>query len=373
MATLNDLQDVDFDSYDVQEVKDGLVSAYERVSGRTLAQGDPIRLFLLTIAAVVVQQNYTIDRATKMNLLKYAEGDYLDQLGALTDTDRTPAAQASTTLIFTLSAKREDVVTVPAGTRVTTQDKQLFFATVDDLLIPAGSLTGAVKAYCTVSGAQGNGLSAGALSVLVDPVPYVATVSSTLTGGGADRESDSSYRERIHTAPERFSDAGPSGAYEYWSKTASADIADVYVSSPEPGTVQIVPLLTGGEIPGQEILDAVDKVCSADKVRPLTDKVVVKAPTAVSYSIDVTYMVDGANKAGASAIQTAVTAAVQDYIAWQKARLGRDIDPSKLYQLTVDAGAARVQVTAPVLTTVSPDQVATAGTVNVKFGGVSDE
>lgn len=372
MATLNDLPDVDFDSYDVQEVKDGLVSAYERVSGRTLAQGDPIRLFLLTIAAVVVQQNYTIDRAAKMNLLKYAEGDYLDQLGALTDTDRTPAAQASTTLTFTLSAQREDVVTVPAGTRVTTQDKQLFFATVDDLMIPAGSLTGTVKAYCTVSGAQGNGLSAGALSVLVDPVPYVATVSSTLTGGGADRESDSSYRERIHTAPERFSDAGPSGAYEYWSKTASADIADVYVSSPEPGTVQIVPLLTGGEIPGQEILDAVDKVCSADKVRPLTDKVVVKAPTAVSYSIDVTYMAASADKASASAIQTAVTAAVQDYIAWQKARLGRDIDPSKLYQLMVDAGAARVQATAPVLTAVSPDQVATAGTINVKFGGVSD-
>lgn len=210
--------------------------------------------------------------------------------------------------------------------------------------------------------------------MLVDPVPYVATVSSTLTGGGADRESDSSYRERIHTAPERFSDAGPSGAYEYWSKTASADVADVYVSSPEPGTVQIVPLLTGGEIPGQEVLDAVDKVCSADKVRPLTDKVMVKAPTAVSYSIDATYMVDSADKASASAIQTAVTAAVQEYIAWQKARLGRDIDPSKLYQLMVDAGAARVQVTAPVLTTVSPDQVATAGTVNVKFGGcLTDE
>ena len=119
MATLNDLQDVDFDSYDVQQVKDGLVSAYEQVSGRTLAPGDPIRLFLLTIAAVVVQQNYTIDRAAKQNLLKYATGDYLDQLGALTDTDRTPAAQASTTLTFTLSAKREDVVTVPAGTRVT--------------------------------------------------------------------------------------------------------------------------------------------------------------------------------------------------------------------------------------------------------------
>lgn len=372
-TTLTDLTDVDFDSYDVQEVKDQLVSAYESVSGRTLAQGDPIRLFLLTIAAVVVQQNYTIDRAAKMNLLKYAEGDYLDQLGALTDTERTPAASATTTLTFTLSAAQGSTVTISSGTRVTTQDKQVFFATAEDLFIQAGETTGTVKATCTVSGTQGNGLSAGALSVLVDPVPYVATVTNTETGGGADVESDDSYRERIHTAPERFSDAGPSGAYEYWAKTASADIADVYVSSPEAGTVQIVPLLTGGEIPGDEVLSAVDAVCDADKVRPLTDKVVVKAPTAKSYDITATYYVAAADKASATSIQTAVATAVQDYEAWQKAKLGRDIDPSKLYQLMVDAGAVRVQVTAPVLTSVDPDQVATPGTVSLVFQGVAAE
>ena len=371
-TALTDLADVDFSSYDVQTVKDGLVAAYEKVADRTLAQGDPIRLFLLTIAAVVVQQNYTIDRAAKMNLLKYAEGDYLDQLGALTDTDRTPAAQASTTLTFTLSATQASSVTIPVGTRVTTESKTLFFFTSEVLVIPAGDTSGSVKAYCTVSGADGNGLSAGALSVLVDPVPYVASVTNTETGGGADIESDDSYRERIHTAPERFSDAGPVGAYEYWAKTASADIADVYVSSPGAGTVQIVPLLTDGAIPGQEILDAVDTVCSADKVRPLTDKVVVKAPTAVSYDVNVSYYVDSADKASASSIQTAVTAAVNSYISWQKAKLGRDIDPSKLYQLMVDAGAVRVQVTAPVLTTVDADQVATSGTVSVNFQGVAD-
>lgn len=373
MTMLYNLQDVDFDSYDVQQVKDGLVSAYEQVSGRTLAPGDPIRLFLLTIAAVVVQQNYTIDRAAKQNLLKYATGDYLDQLGALTDTERTPAAQASTTLTFTLSATQASSVTIPVGTRVTTESKTLFFATSEVLVIPAGDTSGSVKAYCTVSGADGNGLSAGALSVLVDPVPYVASVTNTETGGGADIESDDSYRERIHTAPERFSGAGPSGAYEYWAKTASADIIDVEVSSPEAGTVQIVPLLTGGEIPGQEVLDAVSSVCNADKVRPLTDKVVVKAPTAVSYDVTVSYSIAAADKANSLAIQSAVGSAVDSYITWQKSKLGRDIDPSKLYQMMVDAGASRVQVTSPVLTTVDSGQLAVCGTKTVTFTGVSDE
>jgi phage-related baseplate assembly protein len=373
MTTLSELPDVDFDSYNVQTVQDGLVKAYQDVSGRALAAGDPIRLFLLTIAAVVVHQNYTIDRAAKQNLLKYATGDYLDQLGALTDTSRTPAAKATTTLTFTLSAAQVSTVTIPAGTRVTTQDKQVFFATADDLYIKAGDTTGTVKAACTVAGAAGNGLTAGALTVLVDPVPYMASVTNTETGGGADVESDDSYRSRIHEAPEKFSTAGPSGAYEYWAKTASADIIDVEVSSPEAGTVQIVPLLTGGEIPGQEVLDAVSSVCNADKVRPLTDKVVVKAPTAVSYDVTVSYSIAVADKANSLAIQSAVGTAVDSYITWQKSKLGRDIDPSKLYQMMVDAGASRVQVTSPTLTTVESGHVATCGTKTVTFAGVSSE
>lgn len=56
-------------------------------------------------------------------------------------------------------------------------------------------------------------------------------------------------------------------------------ITDVSVTSPEPGKVQIVTLLDGGEIPGNEILDAVLEVCNDRTVRPLTDQVSAFAPT----------------------------------------------------------------------------------------------
>ena len=324
----------------------------------------------MTIAAVLVHQNRKIDWTGKQNLLKYATGDYLDNLGVLTDTDRVAASAATTTLQFTLSAVQAVNIIIPAGTRVTTDAQKLYFVTTDLLTIPAGSLTGTVKAKCTSTGTAGNDIAAGSLTTIVDPVPYVASVTNTVvTGSGADIETDDSYRERIHIAPEKFSCAGPDGAYEYWAKTANADISDVYVYSNEDAVVRIVPLMTGGAIPGQEVLDAVAAVCSADKVRPLTDKVVVEAPTKISYDVNVTYNINAASKANAGSLQTAVTAAVNNYIAWQKEALGRDIDPSKLVNLMVDAGAEKVVVAAPTLTEVDPTAVAIANTVSINFGG----
>ncbi len=43
-----------------------------------------------------------------------------------------------------------------------------------------------------------------------------------------------------------------------------------------------------------------------------------------------------------SAIQTAVQAAVNDYVAWQQAKIGRDINPDELIKRVRDAGAGRI-------------------------------
>lgn len=118
------------------------------------------------------------------------------------------------------------------------------------------------------------------MTKLVDPLPYVDSVqNATVTAGGADKESDESYRERIHEAPESFSDAGSYGAYTFFAKSANPDIADVFITSPSPGEVKIVPLMTGGEIPEEEVLKDVLEACNDKTVRPLTDQVSVQAPT----------------------------------------------------------------------------------------------
>jgi phage-related baseplate assembly protein len=92
----------------------------------------------------------------------------------------------------------------------------------------------------------------------------------------------------------------------------------------------------------------------------------------VNYNIEIEYFVDQDRSTEASAIQEAVTEAVNGYISWQKEKLGRDINPSELIARVMAAGAKRVIVTSPVYTQVEPYQVAITDTVNVTFGGLED-
>lgn len=371
---LSDLPGVNFADYDEENVKNTVIDTYQKIAGRTLADGDPVRLFLLTIASVIIEQRWLIDQAAKMNMLAYAKGDYLDHLGILLDTTRIPAAAAETELQYTLSAVQADAVVIPAGTRVTAPGSSIYFSTETDLVIPAGDTQGSVTAQCTVTGINGNGVAIGSLKEQVDPLPYVDSVRNTnISSGGADQEDDDTYRERIKEAPERFSNAGSKGAYEYWAKSAYADISSVGVFSPEAGTVQIIPLLKNGEIPGDNVRQRVADVCNSETVRPLTDKVIVIAPTQIRYDIQATYQISSENSALADTIKTRVESAVRNYILWQRSALGRDIDPSKLYQFMVDAGATKVQVTKPELTVLKPTELAVVRTNTITLEGVSDD
>lgn len=71
----------------------------------------------------------------------------------------------------------------------------------------------------------------------------------------------------------------------------------------------------------------------------LTDKVSVEKPTAVNYTINAAYYINDSDKSKAETIQSLVDAAVQDYLTWQRGKLGRDINPDELITLMKNAGA----------------------------------
>ncbi|MGI6436417.1 MAG: baseplate assembly protein [Syntrophomonadaceae bacterium] len=369
---MNNLPKIEFASKNVAQIEADIITLYEAIAERKLAPGDPVRLFLQAIAALIAQQRLLIDYAAKQNLLAYASGDYLDHIGAIVRTERIPAQPSVTTLKFTLSTAQPQAVVIPAGTRVT-PDGQVFFAVLTDTTVAAGTLQIDVYAECTIEGTVGNGWQIGQINQLVDPLLWIIQVQNiTVSSGGSDIESDDNYRQRIYEAPESFSVAGPEGAYKYWARTASNLISDVAVYSPAAGQVEIRPLLKDGEIPSQEILDAVTAICNSRSIRPLTDQVIVAVPQVVNYDVTIEYYVEKDRATEASAIQVAVTEAVNGYIAWQKERLGRDINPSELIARVMGAGAKRTTVTSPVFTQVQPYQVAVAGTVTVTYGGLED-
>lgn len=370
---LADLPDIQFVDTDVNAIQAAVFESYTNITGRTVAKGDPVRLFLLVIADILVQLKNDFNYTGKQNLLKYAVGNHLDNLGALVDTPRLQATAAGTTLQVVLSGSRDQETIVPAGIRVTT-GTQIYFATEDVLIIPAGQTQGTVHAVCSTVGTAGNDFLPGEISQIVDPVPYVKNITNTTKSeGGSDTEEDESYRERISEAPERFSVAGPEGAYRYYTKAINALIHDVAVTSPAPGVVEVRPLLENGTIPGEEILTQVLEGLSDKTIRPLTDKVEVKAPEAVSYQIAAKYYLNKEDKSQTLQITEAVAAKTKQYVAWQKEILGRDINPSRLISLLMEAGIKRVEVTAPVYTVLSPTQVAITDSVKVEMAGTEDE
>ncbi len=67
------LDDISFAETDPATIEREIITLYETLTGRSLAKGDPVRLFLESIALVIIQQRTLIDYTGKQNLLAYAE------------------------------------------------------------------------------------------------------------------------------------------------------------------------------------------------------------------------------------------------------------------------------------------------------------
>lgn len=369
------LPEVNFLETDAETIRSQIITGFEQASGDTLAAGDPRRLFLLSIADVIIQQRTAINLAAQQNLLSYAQGGYLDALGQLLAVERMAESKAVTTIEFTLSQALGSVYTIPAGTQVT--NGVVTFETDEDLLIPIGQTKGEVSASCTVAGPVGNDYLAGQISTIVTPMTFVSGAqNTTITTGGADAESDSDFADRIRLAPNSFSVAGPEKAYVYHAKSVSPAIIDVKVDSPTPGEVDVYVLLTDGTLPTEDTLEQIEEHLSDETIRPLTDYVVVKAPTASNYEIELHYWINQEDSSKAAQIQADVEAAVEQYRLWQQTKIGRDITPGKLLQLVFAAGASRVddsKMKPAAWKKLEAMQVAQCTKVNVVYEGYKDE
>ena len=378
-----------FVDYDSEKVIAELVAHFENVLGETLQPSDERRIFLNTVAQVVVALKANVNDTGNQTLLRYARGENLDAIGELLGVDRLQAGYAKCTLKFTLSeAQNNTDITIPKGTRAT-PDGSVYFATDEVLIIKAGTTTGEMTATSTEAGSKNNGYTAGQIKYIVDNVQFLKSVENTsVSAGGSDKESDDSFRERIRLVPESFSTAGCVEGYIYWAKSASADVGDVVPYSTVndtsltdeermagAGKVYIYILKADGTIPTQndELLDIVYNAVSANDKRPLTDFVIVSAPNVVNYSINLSYYIEEADEMNAADIQKAVNEAINNYVKWQGEKIGRDINPDKLRNLLLNAGASRIALTSPTFVSLNKTQVASLnGDIIATYAGISE-
>lgn len=368
------------DNKTIKDVRNEMVADYEeymtKATGQTvtLPRSSPQRSILYAASMQVYQGFQYIDRAGKQSLLKYSYSEFLDNLALLKGITRSPATAAVTTLQFTASAVRQVATAIPKGTRVSAGGS-VYFATDEYAEIPPGSSAVNVPATCIDAGIEGNDMTKGKLTIMVDPLPYVASVTNTTDSeGGTDKESDEDLAERIYLAPGAYSTAGSEDGYLYHAKQFNPSIGDVVVTSNhEAGKVNIVFIMADGKTPGPEMINGLKEYLSDKTRRPMTDLVSVSAPEEIHYTVNLTYFINKSDSARAVAIQEAVQVAVDEYLTWQRT-IGRDINPSKLVALIITAGAKRVTVTAPTYTTVDAIKVsALSSSPSINYGGLEDD
>ncbi|KQI69377.1 hypothetical protein AN189_02825 [Loktanella sp. 3ANDIMAR09] len=284
VLALNDLrarEEPQFVERDTDAIKRSLVAKFEEVSGRTLYPAQ-VEMFVIEVMAFAISGiGAAIQGGLLQNRTVWAQGRHLDDLGANVGIQRLAAQAARARVVFTLSEIRQTAVIVPVGTRVAA-GPDLVFATVLELIIPAGTTTGTVDVVAASVGAVYNDLALGVIEDILDPVAYVESVSNDqVTSGGANIEGDDRFRERIAGSFERISRGGSRQGYIELVKAAHPDIVDVQVVRPQPGFIEITPLVSDG-VAGASVKAAV--LDYLDGNVPMGDFVSIRDADRVSFT-----------------------------------------------------------------------------------------
>lgn len=378
---LQNLPEISFiDDMTIDEIQKKLVSEYENsitaITGNkyVLPKADKFRIIINSIALILYQNLQCIDRAGKQNTLKYAYGEYLDNKAAEKGVVRKTAKAATVNVKFSLEAARSSSTLIPKGTRVS-NDSDIYFETQNSEEIAAGNTDIVISCVCTEAGTLGNNIQIGEITTLVDPVAYISeVVNTTISTGGTDKEDDDSLRERVFLAPSSYTTTGSADAYIYHCKLFSNDIADVIATSDVgSAVVNIIVLLKNGVIPEEKLITQLQEYLNGDSIKTLTDKVVVAAPSVKKYDINLTYYINKSERSKALLIKKNVEKAIDEYILWQNSKIGRDINPDKLIEKIIAAGAKRIAISSPLYQACNQTEVPQLANKSITYGGIEDD
>lgn len=128
--------------------------------------------------------------------IDFATGNSLDHLVALLGIRRKAATPAEGAVLFSRPAPGQ-TITIPAGTRVATQDLALVYQTTQTADLTGTSVS--VPVIAVAPGAAGN-VAPTTIIRLVDPISGVTAVTNPgATSGGTDAETDPELRHRVIT------------------------------------------------------------------------------------------------------------------------------------------------------------------------------
>lgn len=361
---------------DTSKIVNTLITGYEIITGKTLYPADPVRIFILWIADIISQERELINYSARMNIPRFATGEFLEAIAEIFgNVFRLPSEPATTVLRFELSKVQEENYIIPHEIQVTV-DGNIIFKTTETVVFKAGESYTDVQAVCITNGTIGNGFLPGQICRMVnEQFLYFKSVHNIVeSGGGTEEENDIDLYNRMRESVKGHSTAGPEEGYIYFGKSTSSAVSDIVAESPVPGIADIRVMLHNGELPGEEMLKRVEKKLSAKDIRPMCDFVQVSAPDTIPFNIDLTYYIWERTKVPVSEIIQSVDIAIQNYIAWQTEKMGRDINPSYLQSMIMQTGIKRVEIREPKFKSLDNKCVAILeGTPKMVNGGMESE
>ena len=180
-------------------------------------------------------------------------------------------------------------------------------------------------------------------------------------------ETDEALRLRTRQRIIGFANAGGAAHYRYWALSASPEVADVEVDSPEPGRVRISVLAKGEEQTVLDaVLDAVRAVVLRDDIRVLTDTVEVVPAVLIPITVAARiWLYPDTPMAALDAIE----ARFKEALAAQSG-LGWDLTPSWVIGELQRPGVHKVELMSPTVDTrANANQAVRLIHLNLEFAG----
>lgn len=380
---------INFVNINAETVYEEIVHNIESDLGEKLHEGDEKKLFIKSLMPIIMALKNDINDTANQNFLENSREEKTDAIAnSYFDTKRLKPTKASCSGKAVLSEVQKKDILIPSGTKITSDGIRIF-EIKENYIVKAGQKEVDVKLVSTSTGEKYNGILAGKINHIIDPIAYVSEIYNTeISKEGSDIEDDKSYRERARLEMESKSCAGPEGAYEYYAYSADNSISAVKVVSPSPGTVRILVVVDNGESPSDEILKKVYDECSPRDRRPLTDKVETGTPEIVEYDIELTYYLDKNFPIYEGKWRKAIEGenfdyeggAIRTFINWQQEDIGRSINVEELkFQILNSAtyeadnrtlsGVRKLIINTPGYDNIEEIQLAKVRNINVTYGG----
>lgn len=316
------------------------------------------------IAGAVWEPFAFLNYISRQAFAHLADGAFLERHGAEYGIARLPASYAEGEIVIS-----GDVgVVVPAGLALTRADGVEYTTLTGGQINGDGEVT--VKVRCAIVGRPGNCLSGVTLSLQtpLDRIEIDTEVADSGIGGGADIESDASYRARILFRKRNPPHGGAAHDYVIWAREI-AGVTRVFVD-PVTATngrqdVGVWVLMDETYTNGIPQAADIERVAAyIDTQRPAGAVVMVAAPTALAVNITIAGL-----SPDTTAVREAVLAELRSMFK-REVRVSTLTEPFTLHKsliseaISIATGEHHHTLSAPVSDVVCPNgNLAVLGTV----------